>query len=88
MEMVSMKLDTEMLSAVDKSLQKFHYSTRTEFFRAAIREKLDELRRQELAEEFMKYRGKVSKKTTPEENKHTRKTISEELFLELEKRFN
>lgn len=76
-----------MLHNIDNNLKKHNFSTRTEFIRTAIRDKLENLSRDELIKEFLKFRGKAKKKTTYEENRKTREIVSKELFAELEKRF-
>lgn len=81
MEAISLKLDETMLKNIDHTLKKNNYSTRTEFIREAIRVKLEELKREKLIEEFMKFRGKAKKKTTYEENRKTR----DEVFIEMAK---
>lgn len=88
MEAISLKLDGQMLRNLDKSLKKHNYSTRTEFIRTAIRDKLAELSKEDLLEEFLKFRGKSKKKTTYAENRKTREQVSKELMKELEKRFS
>jgi metal-responsive CopG/Arc/MetJ family transcriptional regulator len=67
MEVISLKLDENMLSNVDKILKKHNYSTRTEFIRDAIRDKLEEMSRKELIQEFMALKGKAKKTHTDEE---------------------
>ena len=46
MESISLKLEPSILTEIDQSLQKHRYSTRTEFIRDAIREKLSDLERE------------------------------------------
>ena len=75
------KLDETMLSNIDHTLKDNNYSTRTEFIRDAIRIKLDELKKAKLIEEFIKFKGKSSKKTTYDENKKTR----EDVFIDMAK---
>ena len=53
METISLKLDEDMLHNMDKTLKKHNFSTRTEFIRDAIRDKLERLTRDELIEIFM-----------------------------------
>lgn len=81
MEAISLKLDENLLSNIDDNLKKHNYSTRTEFIRTAIRDKLEELSRDDLIKEFMKFRGKAPRKTTDEE----RAKIREKVFLEMAK---
>jgi metal-responsive CopG/Arc/MetJ family transcriptional regulator len=66
-ETISLKLDEEMLSNIDKSLKKNNFSTRTEFVRDAIREKLEKMTRDELIQHFLSLKGKAKTKTTDEE---------------------
>ncbi|MBU0662706.1 MAG: ribbon-helix-helix domain-containing protein [Candidatus Diapherotrites archaeon] len=40
MEYVSLKLEERVLKEVEKGMKEFHYSTRSDFLRDAIREKL------------------------------------------------
>lgn len=87
MESISLKLDENMLSNIDKNLKKHNYSTRTEFIRTAIRDKLENLSRDELIKEFMRFRGKSGKKTTYSENRKTKELVSKELMKELDRRF-
>ncbi len=88
MEAISLKLDAHLLNAVDKNLSKNNFSTRTEFIRTAIREKLADLSKDELIKEFLKFRGRAKKKTTYEENRRTREAVSKELMAELDKKFS
>lgn len=81
MEVISLKLDEAMLQNVDKTLQKHNFSTRTEFIRAAIREKLEELSREELMARFLGFKGKAKKKVSDAELKK----IREEVFGEIAK---
>ena len=67
MEAISLKLDEGILDHIDKSLSKHMYSTRTEFIRDAIREKLSELEKEELLKEVAKLRGSSKRKTTNRE---------------------
>ena len=49
MEAISLKLDETMLSNIDENLKKHNYSTRTEFIRTAIRDKLEDLSKDDLS---------------------------------------
>ncbi|MFH1225197.1 MAG: ribbon-helix-helix domain-containing protein [Candidatus Diapherotrites archaeon] len=40
MEYVSLKLDAQVLKEVERGMKEFHYNTRSDFLRDAIREKL------------------------------------------------
>lgn len=71
MEAISMKLDENMLHRIDETLSENNYSTRTEFIRDAIREKLEELKKEKIIAEFIKFKGKSKKITTSADNKKT-----------------
>ncbi len=81
METISLKIDENMLNNVDNTLKKHNFSTRTEFIRDAIRDKLENLTREELINKFMSFKGKSKIKTTNKE----RKQIREQALIELAK---
>ena len=83
MEAISLKLEESILEDIDKSLAKHRYSTRTEFIRDAIREKLSELEKEELLKEVTKLRGSSKIKTTDKQLHKAR----ENLIEKYEKRF-
>ena len=80
MEVISLKLDENMLSNVDKSLKKHNYSTRTEFIRDAIRDKLEELTRDELIEIFMTTKLTPKKRFTEKEWEQAKENAVRELI--------
>ena len=67
METISLKLEENVLKEIDENLVKHRYSTRTEFIRDAIREKLSELEKEELLKAVAKLRGASKRKTTDEQ---------------------
>ena len=67
METISLKLENNILTEMDKTLAKHRYSTRTEFIRDAIREKLSDLEKDELLKVVAKLRGSSKHKTTDEQ---------------------
>ncbi len=82
METISLKLDESMLNNLDKSLKKHNFSTRTEFIRDAIREKLEKLSREELMAEFLGLRGKARNKITDKQLKSIREDVFEHIAKE------
>jgi len=88
METVTVKFQENVLKKIDESITEHDFNSRTEFIREAVRDKLDELNKKDLIQEFLKFRGKSKKKTTYEENRKTRGIVSKELMSELDKRFN
>ncbi len=47
MEAVSLKFEENFLKNIEKAMKKYNYSTKTEFIREAIREKLIDLEKQD-----------------------------------------
>ena len=82
METISLKLENGLLDEIDQKLNKHRYSTRTEFIRDAIREKLSDLEKDELLKAIVKLRG-VSKRRTTEKQLHEAR---EKAFEILERR--
>ena len=88
MDVVSVKFQKEVLKKIDDSILEHNFNSRTEFIRDAVRDKLDELRKETLIKEFLTYNGKSKKKTSYAQNEQTRKAVSKELFEDLGKRFS
>ena len=84
MEVISLKLENELLNEIDHKLVKYRYGTRTEFIRDAIREKLSDLEKERLLKELTKIKG-FSKHKTTDEQLHK---IGDKAFEILEKKFN
>jgi|TARA_B100001971_G_C18164633_1_gene523444 metal-responsive CopG/Arc/MetJ family transcriptional regulator len=88
METVTVKFQEDILKKIDSSIAEHNFNSRTEFIREAIRDKLADLSKEDLINEFLKFKGKAKKKTTDEENRKTREVVSKELMAELGKRFS
>ena len=80
METLCIKVEDELLDRMNASMKNSGYSTKTEFVRDAIREKLDDDEKEMLIREFLKFKGK-GKATTDEERRRTK----EKVFLEMAK---
>ena len=87
MEIVSVKFQEDVLKRIDESIEQHNFNSRTEFIREAVRDKLADLQKEELVNEFLKYKGRSSKKTSVDENNRVKESVSKELIAELEKRF-
>ena len=66
MEAISLKLEDGLLKEINKKLGKNRYSTRTEFIRDAIREKLSDLEKEEILRELVRLKGSSKKRTSDE----------------------
>lgn len=93
MENISFKLETAMSKQIEKDLADFHYGTKTEFIREAIRDKLkenEEERRKKAWNALFAARGifKGKGKTkTDEEWRQWRKENGEKMAQELAKKY-
>lgn len=78
MKTISLKVADTILKDMDEKLEKHRFSTRTEFIREAIREKLDQLEQSHFEAELRQYFRQH--KQAPTEN--------HDVFKELERRFS
>ena len=83
MEIVSLKMENELVQEIDENLAKHRYATRTEFIRDAVREKLSDLEKEDILKEFVLLRGSSKRKTTDAQLHGAR----EKAFEILEKKF-
>ena len=83
MEAISLKLEDELLKEIDSILKKHRYSTRTEFIRDAIREKLSELEKEDLLKHVSKIRGYSKRRTTDEDLHRSREKLASEYVKNL-----
>ena len=63
MEAVSLKLEDNFLHDIEKTMKRFRYTTKTEFIREAIRDKIHDLEKEEALLRARKLYG-ASKRTT------------------------
>ena len=64
LESISLKIDKKILTEIDTNLKKRRYSTRTEFIREAIREKLSQEEKEQLIKNAEKMFCFSKRKTT------------------------
>lgn len=83
MEAVSLKLEDEFLKDMEKIMKRHRYTTKTEFIREAIRDKIKDLEKEELLLRAKMLYG-VSKRKTTDEDVHK---AGEKAFKELEREF-
>lgn len=76
-----MKLENTFLKDIEKSMKKNRYTTKTEFIREAIRDKIRDLEKEEALLRLKKLYGASKRKTTDEELHKA----GEKAFKELEK---
>jgi len=83
MESVTIKIERSLSDRINKSMRVKGYSTKTEFIREAIRDKLEMDEKNMLIKEFITLRGKASVKTNDTQNKKVREEAAKELAREL-----
>lgn len=83
MESVTIKIERSLSDRIDKSMRVKGYSTKTEFIREAIRDKLEMDEKNMLIKELISFKGKASIKTKDIQNKKVREEAAKELAREL-----
>ncbi len=81
MEAVSLKLEDNFLHDIEKTMKRFRYTTKTEFIREAIRDKIHDLEKEEALLRVKALYGS-SKRTTTDAALHRAR---EKAFKEIDK---
>ena len=86
MESITIKVEDDLAREIDHALKPY-YSTKTEFIREAIRDKLMGLEREKALLDLKGRLGSVKAKTTPKEDRQIRdaagKKLAKKLGIEL-----
>ncbi len=77
MESISLKLDAKFLKDLEKVVKNNRYSTKTEFVREAIRDKINEIEKREMSKSINKLFGSSKHKTTDKNLHKARKELIE-----------
>ena len=83
MEAISLKLDDEFLHDIEQFMKRHRYTTKTEFIREAIRDKIRDLEKEEALIRAKKLYGASKRKTTDEDIHKAGEKAFEELDKEL-----
>lgn len=75
MESITIKVEESLGKEIEKAMNP-DYSTKTEFIREAIRDKLKALRKDKILEELKRHLGKAKRKTTSKEEKEIRESVA------------
>ncbi len=67
METISIKVEEEFAHEMGRLMRKYHYTTKTEFIREAIRDKIKKLETEEALKRVEKFYGASKRKTTDEQ---------------------
>jgi len=83
-DLVTFKLDEKFLQEVDDVVERSNFSSRTDFIRTALRDKVDEFRFKEIYERLGKLKGAGKKKrqTTDADIHRVREKVVRELIKE------
>ena len=74
MESITIKVEDDFAREIDKAMRPY-YSTKTEFIREALRDKIKEMKKEKAIEKLKKYFGKAKTKTTYEEERKIREDV-------------
>ena len=74
MESITIKVEKELSQEIEKAM-KPDYTTKTEFIREAIRDKIKRIRKEKAIDELKKYFGKSKVKTTYEQERKIREEV-------------
>lgn len=77
MESITIKVEDDLAKEIGKAM-KPDYSTKTEFIREAIRDKLKKIRKEKTLDELKEYFGKAKTKTTYKEEREIREKVGKE----------
>jgi Arc/MetJ-type ribon-helix-helix transcriptional regulator len=91
MQTISLKISDQVLMRIDECIEKHNYSTKSEFIRDAIRDKLETLENQKFESEIRDYLNKSSKNVEiPHKGVNPSAELEKaknDIFLELERKF-
>ena len=74
MESITIKVEDKLSQEINKAMQP-DYTTKTEFIREAIRDKIKVIRKEKVIDELKKYFGKAKTKTSYEQERKIREEI-------------
>ena len=76
-ENVSIKLEGRFVRDIERAMKKHRFMTKTEFIRESIRDKINELEKQEMLKAVDKLFGSSRRKTTDEELHKAREKLAD-----------
>jgi Arc/MetJ-type ribon-helix-helix transcriptional regulator len=79
METISLRLENNFARILEKAIKNNMYSTKTEFIREAIRDKIKQIEKEETLKKVEKLFGSSKRKTTDEELHKAREKAFEQL---------
>jgi len=91
MESICIRLDSALAEQIEKDMKEFKYSTKTEFIREAIRDKLNENRKERAMSALLSARGILKgqgRAKTDEEWRRLKEEAGDEFFKQFEEKTN
>jgi len=91
MQTISLKIADQTVTRINEALEKHNYSTKSEFIRDAIRDKLNALENQKFETEIRDYLNKTTKNrevVNKESPAAELEKAKNDIFLELEHKFD
>jgi Arc/MetJ-type ribon-helix-helix transcriptional regulator len=82
METISFKLDSEMARKIEKAMKEHNYSTKTEFIRESVRDRLSYLEKQEIFRKLEQHKGIAKGKPLRMSEKKAGELAAKELAAE------
>jgi metal-responsive CopG/Arc/MetJ family transcriptional regulator len=79
MQTITIKVDESLNQEIEKAMKPF-YSTKTEFVRTAIVDKIKKEQKENIIAELKKMKGIIKTKTSNEEYERNRKLMGEEIL--------
>ncbi|MEK6869336.1 MAG: ribbon-helix-helix domain-containing protein [Nanoarchaeota archaeon] len=83
MESVSLKLEDKFSRDIEKTMKRHRYTTKTEFIREAIRDKIRDLEKEEALMRLDRAYGASKRKTTYAQLKEAREEAARDIAKEL-----
>lgn len=80
MEAISLKLEDSFAKAIERSMKKNNYTTKSEFIRDALRDKLDQLETKERLQFAEKVLGSAPRTVSDAQIRKAREAIGAEFF--------
>ena len=77
MESITIKVEDNLAKEINRAM-KNGYTTKTEFIREAVRDKLNEIKKEDVLEELKEYFGKAKVGTTYEKEREIRDKVGRE----------
>jgi len=78
MEIVTFKLQEDVIKKIDTVLKPLHFSNRTEFIRESIREKLNSIEKDFVLQHLVAFKGATKKKISDKELHNIRDKVASE----------